>query len=286
MVTVRMPRDPNTLSNYHDFKTTHTSLDVAVDFSRKRVTGTTELVLESLTDDEVEEIVLDTSYLDIVNVQVNGNESKQWKLHERSEPYGSALSLLLPKKAQRGSIWTLKINSATTENCTALQWLTPAQTTNQRHPYLFSQCEAIHARSIFPCQDTPDNKSTYQWHIRSPLPVITSGLPSGVTEASDEDASDGCGKLIYHFTQKIPIPSYLVSIASGDIATAAIGPRSYVATGPEELAATQREFDGETEKFLTVADNLIFPYKWTQYNVLVLPPSFPFGASRVTNGGC
>ena len=110
-----------------------------------------------------------------------------------------------------------------------------------------SQCQAIHARSIFPCQDTPDVKATVTFNIRSPLPVLASGLPTGVKNYEH-------GTLLYTFQQQIPIPSYLFAIASGDIAQASIGPRSVVATGPEELSAAKWEMENDMERFMEAAE--------------------------------
>jgi leukotriene-A4 hydrolase len=154
--------------------------------------------------------------------------------------------------------------------------MAPSQTSNKKYPYMFSQCQAIHNRSIFPCQDTPDVKSTYEFKIRSPLPVIASGLSTGAT-LFEHGENGEFGTLQYSFLQEIPMPSYLFALASGDIATASIGPRSLVSTGPEELAEAKWELEADTEKFIEVAEKLIYSYKWTQYNVLVLPPSFPYG---------
>lgn len=171
---------------------------------------------------------------------------------------------------------TLRIGVSTTPECTALQWLIPAQTSNKKHPYMFSQCQAIHARSLFPCQDTPDVKSTFTFNIRSPLPVLASGLPTGSRDF--QHGKDGKnGTLLYTFHQSIPMPSYLFAIASGDLASASIGPRSTVWTGPEELKASQWEFEDDTEAYIQSAEKIVFPYAWTQYSVLVLPPSFPYG---------
>lgn len=207
---------------------------------------------------------------------MNGAEIKEWQLKERSEPYGSPLSISVAGGAAKGSVTSVAITMSTTKECTALQWFDPAQTSNGKFPYMFSQCQAIHNRSIFPCQDTPDIKGTYDFQIRSPLPVIASGLPRGTS--SFVHGKDGeSGTLLYSFYQEIPMTSYLFALASGDIATASIGPRSLVATGPEELSAAKWELENDTEKFIEVAEKLVTPYEWTQYNVLVLPPSFPYG---------
>ncbi|QSZ31017.1 hypothetical protein DSL72_000578 [Monilinia vaccinii-corymbosi] len=274
--TVNMTRDPNTLSNYNNWRTKHTIADLAIDFKKQRVHGTVTLQLESITDKEAEEIILDTSFVDVQNVAVDGNETSQWTLKERTEPFGSPLCVKIPGGAAKGTIVALDITLSTTDKCTALQWLTPAQTSNKKFPYMFSQCQAIHNRSIFPCQDTPDVKSTYDFRIRSPLPVLASGLLRGTTSFIHGENGES-GTLLYSFYQDIPMPSYLFALASGDIATASIGPRSLVSTGPEELLGAKWELERDTEKFIETIEKIVYPYEWTQYNVLVLPPSFPYG---------
>ena len=103
--------------------------------------------------------------------------------------------------------------------------------------------------------------------------MIASGIPISTTPY----ARDHPGKTLYSFEQKVPIPSYLFALSSGDTAQAPIGPRSVVATGPEELAACKWELEADTEKFIQAAEEIVFPYVWGNYNVLVLPPSFPYG---------
>jgi leukotriene-A4 hydrolase len=142
---------------------------------------------------------------------------------------------------------------------------------------MFSQCQAIHARSIFPCQDTPDVKAPVNFNIRSPLPVVASGLPTGSRDYKPPSKNGGRGTLLYSFKQEIPIPSYLFALASGDLASASIGSRSTVWTGPEELVGCKWELEEDMEKFLEAAEKIVFPYAWGTYNVLVLPPSFPYG---------
>lgn len=276
--TIHAPRDPNTLSNYNNFLTQHTSATFDIDFERRRLDGNVILKLISIGDSETKDILLDTSYLDVKNVSLKDNVISKWQLLPRFEPYGSALKISLKKEAARGQSFEVDIQVQTTDKCTALQWLTPAQTSNKKHPYMFSQCQAIHARSVFPCQDTPDVKSTFDFNIRSPLPVIASGLATGVNKDSDPAIDDkASGTSLYTFKQDIPIPSYLFALASGDIATAPIGPRSVVATGPEELSASKWELEADTERFIQVAESLVYDYAWTTYNVLILPPSFPYG---------
>jgi leukotriene-A4 hydrolase len=274
MASITSTRDPNTLSNYNNWKTKHTIADLAIDFKEQRLHGTVTLQLESVTDKGSEEIILDTSFVDVQDVTINGTKTQEWAVKDRSEPFGSPLSIKVPGGATKSSIVSVAIKLSTTKKCTALQWMAPSQTSNKKFPYMFSQCQAIHSRSVFPCQDTPDVKSTYEFRIRSQLPVIASGLPRGTS--SFVHGTDGePGTLLYSFYQEIPIPSYLFALASGDLATASIGPRSHVITGPEELLDAKWEFEADMEGFIKVAEKLVYPYQWTLYNVLVLPPSFP-----------
>jgi len=271
-----MPRDPTTLSNYHNFVTRHIEADFEIDFEKKALTGGVKLVLESLTEGESKEVVLDASFLDITEVTIDGQKA-DWKVGDRIEPYGSPLTITLASGVPNGKRIEVGIKLSTTEKCTALQWMAPAQTSNKKHPYMFSQCQAIHARSIFPCQDTPDVKSTFDFKLRSPLPVLASGLPTGSKEyLAGKDGK--AGTLLYTFEQKVPMTVYLFALASGDLASASIGPRSTVWTGPEELLECQRELEGEIEPFMTAIESIVSPtYQWTQYNCLILPPSFPYG---------
>lgn len=263
-------RDPNTLSNYDAWRTKHTAANLTVDFKEQVLRGSVILELESRTDKASKEIILDSSYLAVVAIKVNSSPS-DWNVKDRQGSNGSPVHIAVPEGAAKGDVVKVEVELATTEKCTALQWLTPAQTSNKKAPFMFSQCQAIHARSLFPCQDTPDIKSTYDFNITSPHVVVASGVPlPDATETVGEDK-------VYKFQQKVPIPSYLFALASGDIVSAPIGKRSSVATGPNELKASQWELEGDMDKFLDAAEKIVFPYQWGEYNVLVLPPSFPYG---------
>jgi leukotriene-A4 hydrolase len=272
---IHQPRDPNTLSNYNAWRTKHTKADFEIDFDAKCLKGSVELTLERLAKEETK-IVLDTSYLDIKSVSIAGSKADFNLASSRTEPYGTPLTIEIKDQHGQNDQLTVHIDMQTTKDCTAIQWLTPAQTSNKKHPYTFTQCQAIHARSLFPCQDTPDVKSLFTFHIRSPLPVLASGLPVGANDY--QPGKDGKpGTLLYKFEQPIPMPSYLFALASGDLACASVGPRSTVWTGPEELKGCQWEFEKDVEPFIQAAEGIVYPYPWTTYNVLVLPPSFPYG---------
>ncbi|KPI45124.1 Leukotriene A-4 hydrolase-like protein [Cyphellophora attinorum] len=270
---INTPRDPNTLSNYNNFRTTHTSAKFDIVFNEQKLVGSVTHTLKSITKGETKELLLDCSHVLVKDVSVEGGKVK-WELLPRLEPYGTALKIKLDKPIDLDASIKVAIDVETTAACTALQWLTPAQTSNKKHPYMFSQCQAIHARSIFPCQDTPDVKATFDFTIKSPLSVIASGLAasSNPTKPSATGASE-----VYKFEQKVPIPSYLFALASGDLGFAPIGPISTVATGPDELEECKHELDADTEKFIKAAEAIVYPYAWGEYNVLVLPPSFPYG---------
>lgn len=248
---VNPPRDPNTLSNYNNFITTHTTVNFKIDFERKIVGGKVALTLKSITDAATKEILLDTSFLNVKDVALDGKFPK-WDLLPRFEPYGSDLRIRLLDGVQNGQSVQLEMTTETTQDCTAIQWLTPAQTRSE-HPYMFTQCQAIHARSIFPCQDTPDVKGTVKFNIESPLPVIASGIATCV-KGLDNNVDGAASTKLYTFEQKIPIPSYLFALASGDIAKAPIGPRSVVATGPKLLKAAQWELEESTERYIETVE--------------------------------
>ncbi|XWW92761.1 hypothetical protein V2A60_000687 [Cordyceps javanica] len=270
-------RDPTTLSNYGLWRTRHTDVDFRVDFDGKRLHGAVTLRLERQAAEAGALVVLDTRFVKVTGARVDGDGggAAEWKLKPHQEPLGAPLHVTLPEAVVAGTApgatVDLVLDVETTDRCTALQWLTPAQTANRKHPYMFSQCQAINCRSVFPCQDTPDVKSTFRFRLASALPTVASGVPVG-----DHAPALGVEK-VYEFEQKVPIPSYLFAVASGDIRTRRIGERSSVASGPDEVDGCQWELERDMDKFLEVAEKLIFPYRWGEYNVLVLPPSFPYG---------
>lgn len=264
------PRDPNTNSNYTAWRTSHTTANLTVDFASKRLRGSVTLDLVSQTERASQEIVLDTSYLDVSSVKVNGAPAASWELKARQEPNGAPLYVSVPGGAEKGATVSVEVEVATTDKCTALQWLTPEQTGNKKAPFMFSQCQAIHARSLFPCQDTPDVKATVSFNIKSPYVVLASGVANGEAEKGEGEEK------VYRFEQKVPIPSYLFALASGDIVTAPIGKRSVVASGPDELEACKWEFEEDMDRFMEAAESITgVPYQWGEYNVLVVSKPVP-----------
>ncbi|KAG0172365.1 Leukotriene A-4 hydrolase [Apophysomyces sp. BC1015] len=260
-----MVNDPSSLSNLSSVKTTHLHLNWTIFFEEKRIFGTVLLDLVALED--VDQVVLDTSYLDVKRVSLKDAPLK-FTVADRHPTLGSALTIDLPTTAAALSTFQIEIEYTTTDRCTAVQFLTPEQTVGKKHPYLFSQCQAIHARSFVPCQDSPSVKLTYSASVTSPLPVVMSAL-SVSTESSGSVKT-------YKFNQPTTIPSYLIAIAAGNLASRDIGPRSKVWSEPEVVEKAAAEFE-DTEKFIVTGENLLTPYEWGRYDLLVLPPSFPYG---------
>lgn len=263
-------RDPSTLSNYQAFQFGKTDVSVSVDFTKKVVSGTVVFRLTAVA--ETSSIDLDTSFLDIHEVSVDGT-IVEYTVKDRHVNLGSQLQVATAMKI--GQSVELKIAFSTTDQCTALQFLDKEATDGKKLPYLFSQCQAIHARSLFPCFDTPAVKTPYGFKVNSPLPSKMSGRP----QAREE----GDGEYVYRFDQPIPMPSYLVALASGDITGLPIGPRSHVYSEPVNVSACQHEFEDDMEKFLQAAESIVFPYEWDQYDALVLPKSFPYGGMENPN---
>ncbi|KAI9030189.1 hypothetical protein CLU79DRAFT_695144 [Phycomyces nitens] len=237
-------QDPSSQSNLSEIKTTHLHLNWSISFENKNILGHVLLDLVTLKDN-VDRVVLDTSFIDIHTITLEGTELN-YELADQHASLGSALTIHLPKPfVDAGEAFQLRIDYATTEKCTAIQFLTAEQTVGKKLPYLFSQCEPIHARSFIPCQDSPSIKLTYSASVTSPLQVIMSALST----LSQPSALDSNLKT-YGFEQRTTIPTYLIAIAAGNL---------------------------DTEKFLSLGESLLTPYEWGRYDLLVLPPSFPYG---------
>ncbi|CAH1832478.1 unnamed protein product [Saccharomyces cerevisiae] len=263
--------DQSTLSNYKDFAVLHTDLNLSVSFEKSAISGSVTFQLKKLHEgkNKSDELHLDTSYLDVQEVHIDGSKA-DFQIEQRKEPLGSRLVI---NNASCNDNFTLNIQFRTTDKCTALQWLNSKQTKGDK-PYVFSQLEAIHARSLFPCFDTPSVKSTFTASIESPLPVVFSGIR---IEDTSKDTN------IYRFEQKVPIPAYLIGIASGDLSSAPIGPRSTVYTEPFRLKDCQWEFENDVEKFIQTAEKIIFEYEWGTYDILVNVDSYPYGGMESPN---
>ncbi|KDQ30245.1 hypothetical protein PLEOSDRAFT_154934 [Pleurotus ostreatus PC15] len=279
--------DPTTQTNYLQAATTHVAFDWTVDFRKQIISGSATHTVE-IKESGVKEVSFDTADLDLHGVQVDGNDSA-YELKARHVVMGSALHVPLPAGLRVGATVKVKVSYATTEACTALQWLDKEQTQGKTFPYLFSQCQPIYARALAPIQDTPSVKITYSASVSCVLPVLLSAIRQ--SPPSDGPAHDGkeIGKDVVTYTYEqasrapVPIPSYLIAIACGDVRYKPFPPpdgktwKSGIWAEPAMIDAAYWEFSADTNDFLAAEEAIVTPYRFGVYDLLVLPPSFPYG---------
>jgi aminopeptidase N len=188
----------------------------------------------------------------------------QYTLEPPTGDLGSALRIVLPEQAMR-----VRICYASSPDASGLQWLSAAQTAGRQSPFLYSQAQATHARSFVPLQDTPWIRSTYTATLRVPQGLVA-------VMAAEPDPANARGGKAFRFRMPQPIPSYLLALAVGDLEFRAIGPRTGVWAEPSRVEAAAREF-ADVEAMLARTEALYGPYRWGRYDVLILPPSFPYG---------
>jgi len=243
------------------------ALDLRLDFDARQIGGTATYRLD-WKDPAATALVLDTRALTIEKVEGAGADGKtfaplQYTLADADQVLGSKLAVQAP---QRNPI--VRISYHTAPEASGLQWLAPAMTEGKQLPFMFSQSQAIHARSWVPLQDTPGVRFTYTAHVTS-RPDLMVLMSAGNDPASVRDGD-------YHFVQNKPIPSYLLAIAAGDLVFRPLSDRAGVWAEPAMADRAAAEFV-DTEKMITTTEQLYGPYRWGRYDILVLPPSFPFG---------
>ncbi|MEX0643669.1 MAG: M1 family metallopeptidase [Parvularculaceae bacterium] len=257
--------DKFTYANYDEALVTHLDLDLTVDFASKTLDGMATLdILRAKADAPT--LVLDTDDLAIrsVETQAGGGEwaPAQFTLAADDPVMGSKLEITLADGADK-----VRIAYATSPGAQGLQWLDPAQTAGKTHPFMYSQNQAIHARSMAPVQDTPAVRMTYSATIKTPPELL-----AVMSAAQDDGPRDGD----YQFDMPQPIPIYLLAIAVGDMAFAPINDHIGVYAEGEVAARAATEFE-DTPQMEEATAALYGPYRWARYDMLVLPPSFPFG---------
>jgi aminopeptidase N len=262
-------RDYHSLANTAAFRVKHVDLELQVFFDAQRLSGVADLNVERLQPGS--QLILDTRDLTIRAIWwLRGSRDLvplEFRLAERDAALGSALSIDLPAEltAQR---FAIRVSYQTRPEASGLQWVPAAQTAAKAQPFLFTQSQAIHARSWLPLQDSPQVRFTYNATIRVPpgmRAVMSANNPL-------ELAADG----VYRFEMPQPIPSYLMALAAGELEFRAIGPRTGVFAEAPVLESAANEF-ADVEKMLETSERLFGPYRWGRYDLLILPPSFPFG---------
>ena len=261
-------RDIHSYARPEIARVNHVSLDMTADFEARTLSGTA--LLEVTAEPGAAEIVLDVRDLDIHAVRSNAGPLA-YRLGEVDPILGQALTVTLPS-IQPGQRAAILIDYSTRPEAAALQWLTPAQTAGGRQPYLFSQGQAILTRTWVPTQDSPGIRQTWDARIAAPsdLKVVMSAEAVGGGEPA------GPGRTAWRFREPNPVPPYLIAIGVGDVAFRAIDERTGVWTEPSQLAAAHDEMI-PTAAMVDAAERLYGPYRWGRYDLLILPPSFPFG---------
>lgn len=262
-------KDINTFSNYEQIKQTKIEANFDIDFERSLLHGTVKTYFEALEDGEV--IVLDTRALKIDSIIDSDTGSElEYVLDDQYELEANGLPLKIYKDYIKGDLISIVIKYDTTSEGSAVQWLTPEQTTGKKYPFMFTQCESILCRELLPSQDTPAIKVTVSMGLTviKPLFAIESGIY--------QNKIDNGETVTYFYDQKIPIPSYLIAIAAGAIEERVISDRTKVYGEKELVDLAAYEFE-DTENFIEIAEAYTIPYVWGEYNLLILPSSFPFG---------
>ena len=261
-------KELNTFSNYDIISQTNINVHFIVDFDNKKVDGEVTISFKALEDGEV--IILDTKSLIIKSIKDNTGNELDFKLdnYYRLESHGVPLKIY--KEYSKDDTFDITIEYSTTKDCMAIDWLEPEQTSGGKYPFMYSQCQSILCREMLPIQDTPAVKMPVQISITVPEELI--GLAAGLFV---EEINNGNNKT-FIYALDIPIPSYLIAIAAGDIGSQNVSERCTIYAEKTVVEKAAWEFS-DTEKFLKIAENYIGEYVWEQYNILVLPPSFPFG---------
>lgn len=258
--TVTYMKDPHSFSNPDQVSVRHLDWEALIDFDTRTISATATLELDFHT--QADTLILDSRGLKIKSI-VSGGENVPVTVGPSTPIFGQALSI--PVSIDRP---TVTIRYETSPDAAALQWLTAAQTTGKSHPFLFTQSQAILARTWIPLQDAPQVRFTYSARVKA-----SNGLRV-LMSASNPDQPDSSGYWSFRMTQ--PIPSYLMALAAGNLEFRPIDHRSGVYAEPEVVEGAAREFS-DTGKMISAAEALYGPYLWDRYDILVLPPSFPFG---------
>ncbi|NIP77869.1 MAG: aminopeptidase [Gemmatimonadetes bacterium] len=259
-----LPEDPHSFANPDEARVRHVDLRLAVDFERRTLAGAATLRLDRVPG--ARDLVLDTRGLEIRGVVTPGGDSLRWSLGEPVAHLGRPLRIGLP-----AGVELVEVHYRTAPDAAAVQWLDPVQTSSGA-PFLFTQGQAILTRTWIPTQDSPGIRQTYSATITVPE-GLTAVMSAEMLTPEGEPTNAG---RVFAFELDRPVPPYLIALAVGDLAFRSVGPRTGVYAEPGVVEAAAYEF-AEMEDMLEAAEALYGPYRWGRYDVLVLPPSFPFG---------
>ncbi|MBC8082715.1 MAG: M1 family metallopeptidase [Hymenobacter sp.] len=255
--------DPHSHARPAEVSVRHLALHLTVDFGARTLAGHATWQLVNHTG--ATELLLDTRDLGVEAVLLGGpaGEPTGFSVGDADPVLGQPLRIAI-----RPDTREVTIRYRTAPGAAALQWLTPEQTAGRRHPFLFTQSQAILARTWLPCQDSPGVRFTYEAQVRVPAGLLA------LMSAENPQVRNAAGEYGFRMTQ--PIPAYLMALAVGDVVFEALSTRTGIYAEPATLPAAVSEFQ-DLENMVAAAEALYGPYRWEQYDLLVLPPSFPFG---------
>jgi len=263
-----MVKDVHSYSNPQAVKVRHVDLDWNVLFDKKVLRGTATLSFDRDANAKNASLVLDTRDLTIEKVETSvagkSYRTTTFNVGAADKILGAPLTIRLPANAAR-----VRIYYSTSPNASGLQWLAPEQTAGKKTPFMFSQAQAIHARSFIPLQDSPGVRVTYSARVRTPKNLLAVMSAEGNSQTSQRNGD-------YKFNMSRAIPPYLIAIAVGDLQFHELGKRTGVYAEPSMIEKSAFELS-DTEKMVEATEKLFGAYRWGRYDILVLPPSFPFG---------
>jgi len=267
---VDLGSDPHSYAEYERVRVRHLALDLDADMAARTLSGHVLLDLDR-PDPDHKRLVLDTRDLEIEDVTVVGPEGEyrpvSWRLgpvlNEEQAHLGQPLVIILPQ-----GISQVRVDYRSSPDAFGLQWLDANQTSSGQ-PFMFSQSQPHYARTWVPLQDTPAVRYTFDATIRAPRDLT-------VVMGADGNPFEPSASGEYQFTMPQPVPSYLMAIAIGELEFAEIGPRSGVYAEPDWIERAEAEFH-QLEDMIDIGEALYGDYRWGRYDLLVLPPSFPFG---------
>lgn len=254
--------DPHSYNDSTQPETETLDWKARVDFRTRRLHAEATLTLKEASAGPLD---LDTRDLEIRAVVDASGRPLPYMLSPPEPILGSRLRVELPAGLRQ-----LTVRYRTSPGASALQWLTPSQTAGGQHPFLYSQCQAIHARSVVPLQDTPRIRIRYRAALRVPKAL------KAVMAASFVHREELGVEAEEHYEMPQPVPPYLLAFAVGSLAPKELGPRSRVWAEPELLEEAADEFSG-VDDMLRAAESLFGPYDWERFDLLTMPPSFPYG---------
>jgi aminopeptidase N len=255
--------DPHSYCDDAQAQTVAFALTAHVGFATRTIGGDVTLVFREPASGTLD---LDTRELSIERVEDASGNNLPFVLHPAEPFLGSRLEIAIGNMATP----RIRILYTTSPDASALQWLAPEQTAGGTQPYLFSQCQAIHARSVVPLQDTPRLRVRYEAKLTFPREL------HAVMAAADRGRRVDAAFATHHFEMPQPIPPYLFAFAIGDLASRDLSPRCRVWAEPSVVEAAAWEF-ADVEAMIGAAETLYGPYDWERFDILTMPPSFPYG---------